>query len=170
MTANPSFDPEWASPAEWARMYRQTGLQVVPARFPMKTRDDKRPALADWREFQREQVDEAIFAKWFPADAKRGPVAQRTAAAPPLKGRCMVATPPLCGPSAYPSPHRPTPTVGQKPGPRAHRASPVPHPATPLAPLTGRPTRPPPPPPTHVLPQGNAPRSHTQAHTRPRAP
>lgn len=70
MTANPSFDPEWASPAEWARMYRQAGLQVVPARFPMKTRDDKRPALADWREFQREQVDEAIFGKWFPADAK----------------------------------------------------------------------------------------------------
>lgn len=65
-----TFDPEWSAPFDWACMYRAAGLQVVPARFPMKTRDDKRPALADWREFQRELVDEAIFDKWFPADAK----------------------------------------------------------------------------------------------------
>ena len=70
MMPDASFDPEWAAPSDWARMYRAAGLQVVPARFPMKTRDDKRPALADWREFQRELVDDAIFEKWFPADAK----------------------------------------------------------------------------------------------------
>jgi len=70
MMAGVSFDPDWSGPAEWARMYRAVGLQVVPARFPMKTRDDKRPALADWREFQREQVEDAIFEKWFSSDAK----------------------------------------------------------------------------------------------------
>jgi hypothetical protein len=65
-----SFDPEWASPADWARMYRAVGLQVVPARYPMRDRNDKRPSLADWVQFQQALVDDAVFERWFPSDAK----------------------------------------------------------------------------------------------------
>lgn len=66
----PSFDPSFASPAEWARMYRECGLQVVPARFPMTKPSDKRPALANWLEFQNDLSSDGIFESWFPVDAK----------------------------------------------------------------------------------------------------
>lgn len=62
------FDADFASPAEWAAMYRLRGIQIVPARFPMKTKDDKRPALADWKTVQNEQVNDAVFEKWFGHD------------------------------------------------------------------------------------------------------
>jgi hypothetical protein len=65
-----SFDPEWSSPSDWARMYRAAGLQVVPARYPMRDRADKRPALAGWREFQNTLAGDGVFEGWFPADAK----------------------------------------------------------------------------------------------------
>lgn len=64
MTAT-AFDPDFAAPSEWARMYRSAGLQVVPARFPMRDRTDKRPALADWVQFQNELASEAVFEGWF---------------------------------------------------------------------------------------------------------
>lgn len=65
-----SFDPEWSSPADWARMYRAAGLQVVPARYPMRDRTDKRPQLAEWKQFQSELVPDGLFDSWFPVDAK----------------------------------------------------------------------------------------------------
>jgi len=60
------FDPDFASPAEWALMYRSRGLQIVPARFPMKDKNGKRPALADWKTFQLELANDAVFSGWFP--------------------------------------------------------------------------------------------------------
>ena len=33
-----SFDPDFAEPSEWARMYRSAGMQVVPA---MSHRENK---------------------------------------------------------------------------------------------------------------------------------
>ncbi len=65
----PSFDPDFAANADWAGMYRACGLQVVPARFPMRTREDKRPALAGWREFQEALVGDGLFATWFTPQA-----------------------------------------------------------------------------------------------------
>lgn len=63
----PPFDPDFASNAEWAAMYRACGMQVVPARYPMRTKDDKRPGLSEWREFQEKLVPEGVFRGWFPA-------------------------------------------------------------------------------------------------------
>ena len=63
----PSFDSSFASPAEWARLYRNAGVQVVPGIFPMRTAADKRPALANWKEFHDDLVAEAVFERWFPA-------------------------------------------------------------------------------------------------------
>jgi hypothetical protein len=65
-----SFDSDFSAPADWARMYRSLGLQVVPAPYPMRTRNDKRPSLAKWREFQDGLAPQAVFDKWFPDDAK----------------------------------------------------------------------------------------------------
>lgn len=72
MMANdlPDFDPEFASPAEWAAMYRARGIQVVPARFPMRDRSDKRPALADWKQFQSELLPQARFDRWYGPDGE----------------------------------------------------------------------------------------------------
>jgi len=54
----PSFDPDFAGPAQWAAMYRACGLQVVPCR-------DKRPLLAGWREYQNELVPQTLFDSWY---------------------------------------------------------------------------------------------------------
>jgi hypothetical protein len=65
-----AFDPDFAAPSEWAEMYRSCGLQVVPARFPMLTKDDKRPDLSTWTEFHNDLVQQPIFDRWFPVTAK----------------------------------------------------------------------------------------------------
>ena len=58
------------SPLEHARMYRDVGLQCVPAHSPpvgkqSTTRSWKRPKLDDWRKYQDEHVDDDQFADWF---------------------------------------------------------------------------------------------------------
>jgi hypothetical protein len=68
MMPAPSFEPDFASPSEWASMYRAVGLQVVPARYPMRVKEDKRPALAEWREFQNARVGDSVFESWFGPD------------------------------------------------------------------------------------------------------
>lgn len=65
----PSFDPDFATSGEWAAMYRACGLQVVPARYPMRDRTDKRPRLANWKEFQNELVGQTVFDSWFGREA-----------------------------------------------------------------------------------------------------
>jgi hypothetical protein len=67
----PEFHPDFATPADWARMYRQaTGLQVVPAPFPMRSAQDKRPQLARWTEWQKTWAPDSVFDGWFPPNAK----------------------------------------------------------------------------------------------------
>lgn len=58
-----SFDPDFASPGDWAAMYRAFGWQVVPANMPNSS-DWKFPAL-EWKTFQNELVPDALFARWY---------------------------------------------------------------------------------------------------------
>lgn len=59
-----AFLAEWASPYEWAAIYRSLGLQVVPGR-----EGEKRP-LVDWLEFRNALVPQSQFDRWF--DPKTG--------------------------------------------------------------------------------------------------
>jgi hypothetical protein len=60
------FDPDFADPTEWARMYRGHGFQVVPA---MSHRENKlqwkRPALPKWRALEHELAPELTFERWY---------------------------------------------------------------------------------------------------------
>lgn len=59
------FDDEFASAADYARVYRQLGLQVVPAFIPGEVKAWKRPALNDWRVHQKHLSDDETFDGWF---------------------------------------------------------------------------------------------------------
>ena len=61
----PDFDPEFSIPADWARMYRACGLQVVPSLAPDPNGQWKRPALANWKEFQSAMVPQPQFDRWY---------------------------------------------------------------------------------------------------------
>ena len=64
------FDPDFASPAEWARMYRARGLQVIPSYSPSEVARGapwKRPKLTEWSEFQGGLVPDVVFARWYGA-------------------------------------------------------------------------------------------------------
>jgi hypothetical protein len=61
----PDFDPDFAAPADFARFYRSLGMQVVPAHMPKDTGQWKRPALANWREFQTSLVPQSQFDRWY---------------------------------------------------------------------------------------------------------
>lgn len=60
----PEFLPEFASPADYAAMYRRLGLSVLPGR-----RGEKRP-LIDWKAHQDGLPSQAVFDGWF--DPVRG--------------------------------------------------------------------------------------------------
>jgi len=61
-----SFDPEFADPTEWAKMYRELGLQVVPAMRPSEHKTQwKRPALPKWRELEHELAPDFTFERWY---------------------------------------------------------------------------------------------------------
>lgn len=61
-----SFDPDFADPTEWAKMYRETGLQVVPAMKPSENKTQwKRPALHKWRELEHELAPDFTFERWY---------------------------------------------------------------------------------------------------------
>lgn len=62
-----SFEPDWASPGDWAAMYRAAGWQVVPSHLPSSGLNWKRPALADWKSLQEELVPDATFERWYGA-------------------------------------------------------------------------------------------------------
>lgn len=70
MTSPLSFDPDFATSREWALMYRQLGLQVVPAVYPMTKPEDKKPALAGWRSFMDSLVADGVFDRWFQTGVK----------------------------------------------------------------------------------------------------
>jgi hypothetical protein len=66
MQHNPKFDPDFADPTEWARMYRDAGLQVVPAMTPSENRTQwKRPALPKWRALEHELAPDLTFERWY---------------------------------------------------------------------------------------------------------
>ena len=65
-----NFDPDWSGPAEWAAMYREHNIQVVPAYAPdPKNRafQWKRPALTEWKALQDQLVPDLTFARWYGA-------------------------------------------------------------------------------------------------------
>ena len=63
--ALPAFDPDFASPSDWAAMYRDAGWQVLPARYPMVNKTDKRPGLPSWVEFHDVLTSDGLFATWY---------------------------------------------------------------------------------------------------------
>lgn len=65
MSAIEDFDEEYASPSEWAKMYREHGLQVVPAHSPETSQNYKRPALNQWTQYTKEIVSDEIFKSWY---------------------------------------------------------------------------------------------------------
>lgn len=66
-----TFDPDFADPAEWARMYRSVGMQVVPAMSHRENRQQwKRPALPKWRELENELVPDFTFERWYGEDGE----------------------------------------------------------------------------------------------------
>lgn len=69
MTQPITFDDEWASPGDWAQVYRAVGLQVIPASMPKRGGNWKHP-LFDWEEFQNALMPEAQFDRWY--DLKTG--------------------------------------------------------------------------------------------------
>ena len=61
-----SFDPDFADPSEWARMYRSVGMQVVPAMSHKENKNQwKRPALPKWRELEHELAPDFTFERWY---------------------------------------------------------------------------------------------------------
>jgi hypothetical protein len=66
MSAQVEFEPDFADPTEWARMYRAAGLQVVPAMTPSENRQQwKRPALPKWRALEHELAPDLTFERWY---------------------------------------------------------------------------------------------------------
>jgi hypothetical protein len=63
---HPHFDPEWATPADWAAMYRAHGLQVVPAHMPRPAPAQwKRPELPEWEMLQNALAPDAFFQRMY---------------------------------------------------------------------------------------------------------
>jgi hypothetical protein len=64
----PHFDPDFASPADWAAMYRSCGLQVVPCYLPGEPIGNaswKRPRLTTWSSYTSALVDQPTFFQWY---------------------------------------------------------------------------------------------------------
>jgi hypothetical protein len=56
--SNNGFDPEFAAAADWARLYRSAGVQIVPCK-------NKVPRLKSWKEYQNALVPDAQFEAWY---------------------------------------------------------------------------------------------------------
>lgn len=62
-----SFEPEFASVADYARAYRQLGLQAVPSMPPRAGEQWKRPAVP-WKPLEHALIDDGGFGRFFSAD------------------------------------------------------------------------------------------------------
>jgi hypothetical protein len=65
-----NFDPDFASPADWAAMYRACGLQIIPSYMPDEVGAGvswKRPRLAEWLTLQESLIPDATFERWYGA-------------------------------------------------------------------------------------------------------
>ena len=67
---NEDFDSSFASPSEWAAMYRRYGLQLVPARHPVKGGQWKMPALMEWADLKDNLIPDFTFGRWYGADGE----------------------------------------------------------------------------------------------------
>jgi hypothetical protein len=61
----PDFNDEFASPADYAALYRDIGMQVVPAFMPNEAKAWKRPYLQEWKQYSKEIVSQEIFDGWY---------------------------------------------------------------------------------------------------------
>lgn len=59
------FDDEFASPADYARIYRSVGMQVVPAFMPQEAKAWKRPNVGEWKQYTEELTSNERFEKWY---------------------------------------------------------------------------------------------------------
>lgn len=59
-----SFDPEFAGPADYARLYRDLNIQVIPSKLPSEDVQWKRPVLA-WREYENSMTPDDTYSKWY---------------------------------------------------------------------------------------------------------
>ena len=60
------FDDEFASPADYARLYRSIGMQVVPANFPGEVKEWKRPHYdLKWKQYQKSLMSDEEFNSLF---------------------------------------------------------------------------------------------------------
>lgn len=59
------FDTDFASPHEWAKMYFDHGLQVVPAYNFGEKEQWKRPALNKWTHLQKQKMSESDVTEWW---------------------------------------------------------------------------------------------------------
>jgi len=65
-----NFDPDFASPADWAAMYRACGLQIIPSYMPDEVGAGvswKRPRLAEWITLQESLIPDATFERCYGA-------------------------------------------------------------------------------------------------------
>ena len=59
------FEIEFASPQDWAKLYRSMGLQVVPAHNSTPNAQWKRPLLPTWKEHTNQLVTPETFNAWY---------------------------------------------------------------------------------------------------------
>jgi len=63
---NIDFDDEFASPADYAKIYRSIGMQVVPANFPGEVKEWKRPHYdLKWKQYQKSLMSDEEFNSLF---------------------------------------------------------------------------------------------------------
>jgi hypothetical protein len=58
------FDEDFAGPSDYAALYRQLRLQVVPSLPPSNSGSWKRPAIK-WREHEDELTTQDVYDQWY---------------------------------------------------------------------------------------------------------
>lgn len=58
------FDPDFATITDYAKYYRQIGLQVIPSKLPDEDKAWKRPAIP-WREYSTSLTTDDLFQSWY---------------------------------------------------------------------------------------------------------
>lgn len=63
---NPTgFDPDFATPVEWALMYRACGLQVIPSYLPGEIKGSYKRPLPSWADLQDAIAPDFTFDRWY---------------------------------------------------------------------------------------------------------
>jgi hypothetical protein len=71
MMTQENFGADFATTPEWAVMYRELGIQVVPAKHPSEDRLNwKRPALPAWRDLEHALTPDLTFERWFGSEGE----------------------------------------------------------------------------------------------------